>query len=94
MSLTKPSIPPASPHRVGHYSGLHPEDQPYQSSMIAVQPPQVHEQQGRLLAQEPEHILLPEVDKTLNLNELTVPPIGTRRKTPRQLPQVARQLGW
>ncbi len=35
--LTRPSLPPASPHRAGHYSGLHPEDQPYQSSMIAVQ---------------------------------------------------------
>lgn len=32
------SIPPASPHRVGHYSGLHPEDQPYQSTMMAIQP--------------------------------------------------------
>lgn len=51
--LTRPSLPPASPHRAGHYSGLHPEDQPYQSSMIAVQRPPV---------QEPEDIrLLPEV---------------------------------
>src|SRR5579884_3990407 len=24
----------ASPHRAGHYSGLHPEDQPYQSEEI------------------------------------------------------------
>ena len=33
------SHPPASPHGVGHYSGLHPEDQPYQSSfMVAVSP--------------------------------------------------------
>lgn len=31
-----PSNPPASPHRVGHYSGLHPEDQPYQSSFLPV----------------------------------------------------------
>ena len=29
-----PSNPPASPHRAGHYSGLHPEDQPYQSSFL------------------------------------------------------------
>ena len=34
-----PSLPAASPHRLGHYSGLHPEDQPYQSSFIAVQRP-------------------------------------------------------
>ena len=33
------TIPPASPHRAGHYSGLHPEDQPYQSTMLAVQRP-------------------------------------------------------
>src|SRR5712691_3148013 len=32
-----PSNPPASPHRAGHYSGLHPEDQPYQSSFMPVQ---------------------------------------------------------
>lgn len=31
------SIPPASPHRAGHYVGVHPEDQPYQSSMITAQ---------------------------------------------------------
>ncbi len=36
-SLPRPSLPPASPHRAGHYSGLHPEDQPYQSNMIAAQ---------------------------------------------------------
>ena len=35
----KRSIPPASPHRAGHYSGLHPEDQPYQSTVIAAQRP-------------------------------------------------------
>src|ERR1700686_466407 len=29
-----PSSPPPSPHRAGHYSGLHPEDQPYQSSFL------------------------------------------------------------
>lgn len=35
-----PSNPPASPHRAGHYSGVHPEDQPYQSSFLpALRPP-------------------------------------------------------
>ncbi len=28
------SLPAASPHHAGHYSGLHPEDQPYQSNKI------------------------------------------------------------
>lgn len=36
-----PSNPPASSHRAGHYSGLHPEDQPYQSSFLPVQRPPV-----------------------------------------------------
>ena len=31
-----PSNLPASPHRAGHYSGLHPEDQPYQSSFMPI----------------------------------------------------------
>jgi len=41
-SLPRPSLPPASPHRAGHYSGLHPEDQPYQSNMIAAQRAPLH----------------------------------------------------
>src|SRR5579875_192245 len=32
--LSQPTHPPASPHRAGHYSGLHPEDQPFQSSFF------------------------------------------------------------
>src|SRR5438094_6510439 len=48
------TIPPASPHRAGHYSGLHPEDQPYQSSMIAVQrPPARSSNPGALVQQDP-----------------------------------------
>lgn len=31
---SQPTNPPASPHRAGHYSGLHPEDQPFQSSFF------------------------------------------------------------
>lgn len=31
------TIPPASPHRAGHYAGLHPEDQPYQSTIFSAQ---------------------------------------------------------
>ena len=38
-NMARRSIPPASPHRAGHYSGLHPEDQPYQSTIMAVQRP-------------------------------------------------------
>ncbi len=38
MAAQRRSIPPASPHRAGHYSGLHPEDQPYQSTIMEIQP--------------------------------------------------------
>src|SRR5690348_11296081 len=34
VDLSHPTSPPASPHRAGHYSGLHPEDQPFQSSFF------------------------------------------------------------
>ncbi len=65
--LTRPSLPPASPHRAGHYSGLHPEDQPYQSSMIAVQHPP---------AQKAEEIApLPEPVQE-RLEHPTLPPLG------------------
>ena len=49
------TIPPASPHRAGHYSGLHPEDQPYQSAMLAVQrPPARSSNPGAVVQQEKE----------------------------------------
>ena len=51
--LSRPSLPPASPHRAGHYSGLHPEDQPYQSSMIAVQRPSIQTPDDTMLLPEP-----------------------------------------
>ena len=35
--VTTPSAPIASLHRAGHYAGLHPEDQPYQSTQMLVQ---------------------------------------------------------
>src|SRR5438876_6741052 len=60
---TQPSIPPASPHRAGHYSGLHPEDQPYQSNKIAIQHPIPHDSENwRSSLPEPEHIILPVTD--------------------------------
>lgn len=53
------TIPPASPHRAGHFSGLHPEDQPYQSTMLAVQRPP--ETQAKPAAQQrPDIAYLPE----------------------------------
>ncbi|GHO43687.1 hypothetical protein KSX_18500 [Ktedonospora formicarum] len=34
-------MPPASPHRAGHYAGLHPEDHPYHSNLLATQHPTI-----------------------------------------------------
>ena len=52
-----PSNAPASPHRAGHYSGLHPEDQPYQSSFMPImRPPAITR---RLNEQESEDVLEP-----------------------------------
>jgi hypothetical protein len=65
-------IPPASPHRAGHYAGLHPEDQPYQSSKIAVQrPPFVQDQGWQRPRHEPEQIILPSPD-----DEETLPAVS------------------
>jgi hypothetical protein len=84
-SMTLPSIPPASPHRAGHYSGLHPEDQPYISSYIAVQHPQRSEPERRYWAQsEPQHIVLPATN--------AIPAIKTSREkaTPVRITQPTR----
>ncbi len=55
------SIPPASPHKAGHYSGLHPEDQPYQSAfMPALQPPPTS--LPHALRREPDVIVLAGVE--------------------------------
>ena len=61
--IQRQSIPPASPHRAGHYSGLHPEDQPYQSAVMAVQRPPVRQSNLRGVVQpERERVVLPRVD--------------------------------
>src|SRR5918912_2362141 len=58
--ITQPSLPPASPHRAGHYSGLHPEDQPYQTNQIFAVPwseALIGLEAGKPLEREPEHIV-------------------------------------
>ncbi len=64
-SASLPFNPPASPHRAGHYSGLHPEDQPFQSSFMpvlhaqdALRPPAITR---HLVEQEPAEVPLPAV---------------------------------
>lgn len=56
------SLPPASPHRAGHSFGLHPEDQPYQSSKIIVRH-SVPVETGRWPQAEPKHIVFPDTDE-------------------------------
>lgn len=62
-----PSNAPASPHRAGHYSGLHPEDQPYQSSFMPImRPPAITR---RLDEQESEDVLEPVAVSSAPLQE-------------------------
>jgi hypothetical protein len=89
-------IPPASPHRAGHYAGLHPEDQPYQSSKIAVQrPPFVQDQGWQRPLHEPEQIILPSPD-----DEETLPVVSRhivnrpQQPAPPVLPQKRASLAF
>jgi hypothetical protein len=82
-TVSYPSNPPASQHRAGHYSGFHPEDQPFQSSFMPVQrPPAITR---RLVEQESDEILLQPVATTSSsVPQLT--PV-TEQPTPKQLPR-------
>ena len=67
-SLRQKSIPPASSHRAGHTFGLHPEDQPYQSSMMLAQhsPSNEDELSPRLKA-DPDYIVFPDTEEVFIL---------------------------
>lgn len=70
------STPPASPHRAGHYSGLHPEDQPDQSSFMPVLRPGMP---ASLMAeQEPEEIHI--------VTATTLPRTSTKRQVASPVP--------
>jgi Viral BACON domain/Flagellar-associated PapD-like len=89
--LTKPSIPPASPHLAGHYSGLHPEDQPYQSSQMRIMRPAPSD--AALLhrpEQEPEHIELPVFEPETD-PELDRPTVLSVRQEKRPALKVAQR---
>ncbi len=76
--VSQPSLPIASPHRAGHYFGLHPEDQPYQSNKLVTvrhhpELPETTLYEG----QEPTHIVLPSTDSAPALKlyrEALLPP--------------------
>ncbi len=77
LDASRPSIPPASPHRAGHYSGLHPEDQPYQSSKMAIlRPSATQDDRWRRPLHEPERIVLPSRDTEETLPVATRPIAG------------------
>src|SRR6266702_243415 len=84
--IQRRSIPPASPHRAGHYSGLHPEDQPYQSTVMAVQRPPVRQSNLRGAVQpERESVVLPRVDSIVEPEpdqQATVPLLPPRFSFP------------
>jgi Viral BACON domain len=82
VTASMPSNPPASPHRAGHYSGLHPEDQPFQSSFMPVQRPAI----TRRLEQEPEEALLPAATARSTALPLTPLP-EPEQSVPEQLPK-------
>ncbi len=74
-----PSNAPASPHRAGHYSGLHPEDQPYQSSFMPILRPPVITR--RLNEQESEDVLEPIAVSSTPLQETSE---EEREQTPKR----------
>ena len=87
----KRSIPPASPHRVGHYSGLHPEDQPYQSTIIAVQRPPANtvNLRGSSIHDEPTRRPLPPAHRsseTERHSQAAIPPRQLQQAQQVQVP--------
>jgi Viral BACON domain len=77
-----PSNPPASQHRAGHYSGFHPEDQPFQSSFMPVQrPPAITR---RLVEQDSDELLQPVTPASIAAPQLAP---ATELPVPEQLPR-------
>ncbi|WP_137686174.1 BACON domain-containing protein [Thermosporothrix hazakensis] len=74
-SVNRPSIPPPSTRRAGHYSGLHPEDHPYQSGLIKAYIPEKSAPQA-----EPETINLPPAPQRI---QYAARPQDTVRVVPR-----------
>ncbi len=91
-SVSLYSLPAASPHHVGHYSGLHPEDQPYQSNKVVTPQRFLQEMlEKEALQQEPKHIVLPAaqpapiVDKYLDFSQVPTRKQIPSRRSRRQL---------
>jgi hypothetical protein len=82
------TIPPASPHRAGHYAGLHPEDQPYQSTIFSAQQVRSIQAPVRLPVEaDVEPLPSPKTDPSVDDMPTFVIPRLARERTP--LPPVA-----
>ncbi len=84
LSPLPPPPTQLSPHRAGHYSGLHPEDEPYQSSFLPVQRLPLSEQPA-LEVEEVEDLAfstvpdMPDVPAPIPVPEYVAAPPQTRR---------------
>jgi hypothetical protein len=79
-SLRQKSLPPASSHRAGHTFGLHPEDQPYQSSMMIAQHSPSEEKELPLRVQsDPDYIVFPATDEAPALKAQRAALVRSRR---------------
>lgn len=83
-SLRQKSLPPASSHQAGHTFGLHPEDQPYQSSMmIAQHSPSEEKELPRRMPLDPDYIVFPATDEAPALKAHRAALVRSRRSTRR-----------
>ncbi len=98
VTPSMPSNPPASLHRAGHYSGLHPEDQPFQSSFMPVQHARRPSAITHSLADhEPGEVILPALTDSPASSSLAhenerLPKRRMATPTPLLLPVPHRQL--
>jgi hypothetical protein len=91
-SSRQKSLPPAPSHRAGHSFGLHPEDQPYQSSMmIAQHSPAIEEELPRRVQSEPEYIVFPDTDEAPALKAQRAALIQSRRSVRRPAAKVEQK---
>ncbi len=93
------SLPPAASHRAGHTFGLHPEDQPYQSSMmIAQHSPSEEPALPRRIHRDPEYIVFPATSEAPALKAQRAALVRSRRSVRRPAKKVeqakARRLAF
>jgi hypothetical protein len=87
-NLSRSSTTPAASHQAGHYPGLHPEDQPYQSNLMEAQqkPPQAFQEKDL-----PEEAMALDEEDVTDVVPLTPPSLPLPSKSRKRL-QPARVL--